>query len=69
MDAALPPVTERFFPGDEHFMHPALREAERALTHDDLPIGAEGAVGRYPVRNERGAAGAYALFFGLLAWQ
>jgi tRNA(adenine34) deaminase len=31
---------ERFFPLDEHFMRLALREAERALDHDDVPIGA-----------------------------
>ena len=29
-----------FFPRDEYFMRLALREAERALTHDDVPIGA-----------------------------
>ena len=29
-----------FFPRDEHFMRLALREAERALEHDDVPIGA-----------------------------
>src|ERR687893_286970 len=28
-----------FFPKDEHFMRLALREAERALEHDDVPIG------------------------------
>ena len=28
-----------FFPRDEHFMRLALREAERALEHDDVPIG------------------------------
>jgi tRNA(adenine34) deaminase len=28
-----------FFPMDEHFMRLALREAERALEHDDVPIG------------------------------
>jgi tRNA(adenine34) deaminase len=28
-----------FFPRDEHFMRLALREAERALGHDDVPIG------------------------------
>jgi len=33
-------VTDRFFPRDEHFMRLALREAERALAHDDVPIGA-----------------------------
>jgi len=30
----------RFFPRDEYFMRLALREAERALEHDDVPIGA-----------------------------
>jgi tRNA(adenine34) deaminase len=29
-----------FFPRDEWFMRLALREAERALDHDDVPIGA-----------------------------
>jgi tRNA(adenine34) deaminase len=33
-------VAERFFPLDEHFMRLALREAERALAHDDVPVGA-----------------------------
>jgi tRNA(adenine34) deaminase len=33
-------VAERFFPLDEHFMRLALREAERALEHDDVPVGA-----------------------------
>jgi tRNA(adenine34) deaminase len=33
-------VTERFFPRDEYFMRLALREAERALEHDDVPVGA-----------------------------
>jgi tRNA(adenine34) deaminase len=28
-----------FFPRDEHFMRLALREAERAEEHDDVPIG------------------------------
>jgi tRNA(adenine34) deaminase len=28
------------FPRDEYFMRLALREAERALDHDDVPIGA-----------------------------
>ena len=28
-----------FFPRDEHFMRLALREAERAFEHDDVPIG------------------------------
>ena len=31
-----PPV---FFPRDEYFMRLALREAERALEHDDVPVG------------------------------
>ena len=30
----------RFFPRDEYFMRLAIREAERALEHDDVPIGA-----------------------------
>jgi len=29
-----------FFPRDDYFMRLALREAERALEHDDVPIGA-----------------------------
>ena len=33
-------ATSRFFPRDEWFMRLALREAERALEHDDVPIGA-----------------------------
>ena len=33
-------MSGRFFPLDEHFMRLALREAERALEHDDVPIGA-----------------------------
>ncbi|MFN2617013.1 MAG: tRNA adenosine(34) deaminase TadA [Thermoleophilaceae bacterium] len=32
-------MTPAFFPMDEHFMRLALREAERALEHDDVPIG------------------------------
>jgi tRNA(adenine34) deaminase len=31
---------ERFLPRDDYFMHLALREAERALEHGDVPIGA-----------------------------
>ena len=31
---------DAFFPRDEYFMRLALREAERALEHDDVPIGA-----------------------------
>ena len=34
------PPTDRFFPRDEWFMRLALREAERALEHEDVPIGA-----------------------------
>jgi tRNA(adenine34) deaminase len=30
----------RFFPRDEWYMRLALREAERAIEHDDVPIGA-----------------------------
>src|SRR3712207_6697826 len=30
----------RFFPRDEYYMRLALREAERAAEHDDVPIGA-----------------------------
>ena len=33
-------MTGHFFPRDEYFMRLALREAERALEHDDVPIGA-----------------------------
>jgi tRNA(adenine34) deaminase len=33
-------MSERFFPRDEYYMRLALRESERALEHDDVPIGA-----------------------------
>jgi tRNA(adenine34) deaminase len=33
-------VSSHFFARDEYFMRLALREAERALEHDDVPIGA-----------------------------
>jgi len=33
-------VAASFFPRDEYFMRLALREAEAALEHDDVPIGA-----------------------------
>jgi tRNA(adenine34) deaminase len=33
-------VSSHFFPRDEYFMRLALREADRALEHDDVPIGA-----------------------------
>jgi tRNA(adenine34) deaminase len=32
-------VSTAFFPRDEYFMRLALREAERALEHDDVPVG------------------------------
>jgi tRNA(adenine34) deaminase len=31
---------QHFFPKDEYFMRLALREAARALEHDDIPVGA-----------------------------
>ena len=33
-------MSDRFFPRDEYFMRLALREAERASEHEDVPIGA-----------------------------
>jgi len=33
-------MTAPFFPRDEYFMRLALREAQDALAHDDVPIGA-----------------------------
>jgi tRNA(adenine34) deaminase len=33
-------MADRFFSRDEYFMRLALREAEQALEHDDVPIGA-----------------------------
>ena len=33
-------MSSHFFPRDEYFMRLALREAERALEHDDVPVGA-----------------------------
>jgi tRNA(adenine34) deaminase len=33
-------MAERFFPREDYFMRLALREAEHALEHDDVPIGA-----------------------------
>jgi tRNA(adenine34) deaminase len=33
-------VSPHFFPRDEYFMRLALREASRALEHEDVPIGA-----------------------------
>jgi tRNA(adenine34) deaminase len=45
-----------FFPRDEYFMRLALREAERAAEHDDVPIGAvvvQGGEVLAAARNER----------------
>jgi tRNA(adenine34) deaminase len=33
-------MNERFLTRDDHFMRLAMREAERALEHNDVPIGA-----------------------------
>jgi tRNA(adenine34) deaminase len=33
-------MREHFFPRDDYFMRLALREADRALEHEDVPIGA-----------------------------
>jgi tRNA(adenine34) deaminase len=33
-------MSSHFFPRDEYFMRLALREAARALEHDDVPVGA-----------------------------
>ncbi len=33
-------MNNRFFPRDEYFMRLALREAQRASEHEDVPIGA-----------------------------
>ena len=33
-------MSTRFFPRDEYFMRLAIREALRALEHDDIPVGA-----------------------------
>jgi tRNA(adenine34) deaminase len=38
-------TSERFLPRDEYFMRLALREAERAIEHEDVPIGAVLVVG------------------------
>ena len=32
-------MSQPFFPRDEYFMRLALREAERALGHEDVPVG------------------------------
>ncbi|MGI8844820.1 MAG: tRNA adenosine(34) deaminase TadA, partial [Thermoleophilaceae bacterium] len=49
-------VTVTFFPRDEYYMRLALREAERALEHDDVPVGCVIVAGGEVVaaaRNER----------------
>jgi tRNA(adenine34) deaminase len=33
-------MPDHFFPRDEYFMRLALRQAERAMEHEDVPIGA-----------------------------
>ena len=33
-------MNSHFFPRDEYYMRLALREAQRALEHDDVPVGA-----------------------------
>lgn len=33
-------TVNQFFPMDEHYMRLALREADRAATHGDVPVGA-----------------------------
>src|SRR3954451_13518683 len=33
-------MNERFFPRDDYFMRLALREAQQATEHEDVPIGA-----------------------------
>jgi tRNA(adenine34) deaminase len=33
-------MSDRFFPREDYFMRLAVREAERALEHEDVPIGA-----------------------------
>ena len=38
-------MTRAFFPRDEYYMRLALREAERALEHDDVPVGCVVAAG------------------------
>ena len=38
-------MRDRFFPRDEYFMRLALREAQRAPEHEDVPIGAVVALG------------------------
>ncbi len=49
-------MSERFFPRDDYFMRLAIREAQRALEHGDVPIGAvvvQAGEVRAAARNER----------------
>jgi tRNA(adenine34) deaminase len=49
-------LDQHFFARDEYFMRLALREAERALAHDDVPVGAgviHGGAGVGAGHNER----------------
>jgi tRNA(adenine34) deaminase len=46
-----------FFPRDEYYMRLALREAERALAHDDVPIGCVVAAGQGAPGAEHPAGG------------
>jgi tRNA(adenine34) deaminase len=49
-------MSDHFFPRDEYFMRLALREAQRAVEHGDVPIGAVVAHGGELIaagRNER----------------
>ena len=49
-------MSPTFFPRDEYFMRLALREADRALEHDDVPVGCVVAAGGEVIgmgRNER----------------
>jgi tRNA(adenine34) deaminase len=38
--ALLMPINHRFFPRDEYLMRLALREADQAVAHEDIPVGA-----------------------------
>ena len=64
-------MSSHFFPRDEYFMRLAIREAERALEHDDVPIGAvivrEGEVigAGHNEREERGDPTAHAEMIAL----
>ncbi len=64
-------MSPTFFPLDEYFMRLALREAERALEHDDVPVGCVLAAGGEVVstgeneRELRGDPTAHAEVLGL----